>query len=99
MSAVLDYVCKTVGPWEKWPHYILEWLFCNDMDSRIGRLIVCAFFYGHGIEAGMLCRLIRLVNGYWDMYMKYSIHDWYNRWDSSENERSKRTYYNVRRGL
>jgi hypothetical protein len=45
---------------------------------------------------GIVCRLIRLVNGYWDVHIKYYIHDFYNKWENSEEERSRRTYYNVR---
>jgi hypothetical protein len=75
MAHVLDYVRKCVGEFSEWPNYILEYLFCKDIDNNTSRLVLCAFFYGHDVDPGIVCRLIRLVNGYWDVHIKYYVHD------------------------
>jgi hypothetical protein len=35
MAHVLDYVRQCVGPYDEWPHYVLELLFCKDLDNNI----------------------------------------------------------------
>jgi hypothetical protein len=100
MSYVLRDIVAAVGPMSMWPSYILEWMFCKDIGSnRMGRVVLSAFFYGHGIPPGILCRALLMVNPFWDPMIKYSIHSWYSVWRDSEQEKSRRTYYNVQRGI
>lgn len=77
----------------------MENIFSNDLSAtRLGRLVVAAFFFGNGVTPGIACRTLLMCNPYWDPMIKYTIHGWYHTW-GSEVERGRRIYYNVKTGI
>jgi len=95
---VFKEVESVTGPHEQWPACILRYLFCQAL-SNVSRIVLAVFFFGNGINVTSACLLLSACNPYWHSFCDSSVIDYYVMWRCSEDERKKRSCYNVRRKL
>jgi len=91
---IFENVERQIGPFNTWPSYILQYLFCEPLNSH--RLkILSAFFYGNGVSLLRTLDLFKACAPNFNSADRFVITNLFTCWNKSQTSRDNIRFYNL----
>ena len=91
---IFENVEQEIGPFNTWPSYILQYIFCEPLNNY--RLkILSAFFYGNGVSLLRTLDLFKACAPNFNLADRFVIKNLFTGWNQSQTSRVNIRFYNL----